>query len=84
MVLEMLALPSAGLESARAALCGGPGFCFLRQDGHLTSPSYEYGITFISATYIMQHWSKYFHIETIALGGIHDFQDIVLMRRRAN
>jgi SAM-dependent methyltransferase len=80
-VLEMLATPLSTLNDAQAALRGTPGFFFARQEGHLTSAVYEYGIAFISEMYIRQHWLKYFDLETIALGGIHDFQDIVVLRR---
>ena len=83
-VLQMLAMPSGGLNAARAALRGGQGFCFQRQNGHLTSKAYEYGITFISQAYIEQKWSEYFDLEKVAIGGIHDFQDIAVLRRRAN
>jgi SAM-dependent methyltransferase len=81
-ILEMLAMPSGALEAAGAALRGGSGFFFVRQDGHLTSSAYEYGITFISKAYIEQHWSRYFELEKVAAGAIHDFQDIVVLRRR--
>jgi SAM-dependent methyltransferase len=83
-VFEMLAIPRRGLDAAGRALRGGSGFCFLKQNGHLTSNDYEYGITFISEAYIKQRWSEYFDLETIAIGGIHDFQDIAVLRRRAN
>jgi SAM-dependent methyltransferase len=83
-VLKMLAMPTGGLDAARAALRGGSGFCFLRQRGHLTSNAYEYGITFISDTYIKQRWLEFFELETVAAGGIHNFQDIAVLRRRAN
>jgi hypothetical protein len=76
-------MPTEGLDAARAALRGGTGFCFVRQNGHLTSDAYEYGITFISEAYIKQRWSEYFDLETVSVGGIHDFQDIVVLRRRA-
>jgi SAM-dependent methyltransferase len=83
-VLEMLAMPPSAPNDARAALRDPPGFFFVRQEGHLTSATYEYGIAFISETYIQQCWLKYFDLENIALGGIHDFQDIVVLRRRAD
>ena len=83
-ILQMLAMPAGGLDAARAALSGRPGFCFLRQQGHLTSNDYEYGITFISEDYIKQRWSAYFDLEKIAVGAIHNFQDIVVLRRRAD
>jgi SAM-dependent methyltransferase len=83
-VLEMLATPPSALNDACAALSAPPGFFFVRQEGHLTSAAYEYGIAFISETYIKQCWTKYFDLEDISLGGIHDFQDIVVLRRRAD
>jgi SAM-dependent methyltransferase len=82
-VLQMLMIPPGGLDAARAALRGGSGFFFMRQEGHLTSKAYEYGITLISAAYIEQRWSAFFDLKTVAAGGIHDFQDIVVLRRPA-
>jgi ubiquinone/menaquinone biosynthesis C-methylase UbiE len=58
------------------------GFNFILQQGHLTSNSYEYGITFISRNYIEREWSKYFEVVQIFSGAIHDFQDIVLLKAR--
>ena len=81
-IAEMLALPEGGLVTARAAFDGGHGFCFLLQHGHLTSKDYDYGVAFISEAYIARNWSKYFEVEDIARGAIHDFQDIVVLRRR--
>ena len=81
-VATMLALPKGGLATARAAFDTGPGFCFLRQHGHLTSSRYEYGVTFISEAYITRNWSRYFELQDIVRGAIHDFQDIVVLRRR--
>jgi len=81
-IATMLALPKGGLAAARAAFDGGPGFCFLRQHGSLTSRRYEYGVTFISEAYIARNWSRYFELQDIVRGAIHDFQDIVVLRRR--
>jgi len=83
MVLQMLNLPPGGLDIAHAALRGGSGFFFVRKEGHLTSNAYEYGIAFISEAYIKHRWSEYFDLEAVAVGGIHDFQDIVVLRRPA-
>jgi len=83
-ILNMLSLPVGGLNLARDSLRSEKsGFCFLRQQGHLTSNEYEYGATFISESYISEHWSKYFELEKVVTGGIHDFQDVVVLRRRA-
>ncbi|MGH8136476.1 MAG: methyltransferase domain-containing protein, partial [Steroidobacteraceae bacterium] len=81
-IATMLALPKGGLAKARAAFDAGPGFCFLPQLGHLTSSRYEYGVTFISEAYIARNWSRYFELQDIVRGAIHDFQDIVVLRRR--
>jgi hypothetical protein len=81
-IATMLALPKGGLAAARAAFDGGPGFCFLCQHGSLTSRRYKYGVTFISEAYIARNWSRYFELQDIVRGAIHDFQDIVVLRRR--
>jgi SAM-dependent methyltransferase len=80
-VLQMLSIPPDELERAREAFERGNGFRFVRQEGHLTSEAYEYGITFISPAYIAQRWSPYFEFERVVPGAIHDFQDIVVLRR---
>jgi SAM-dependent methyltransferase len=81
-IADMLAMPEGGLVMARAAFDTGEGFCFLLQHGHLTSKDYEYGVTFISEAYIARNWSKYFEVQGIVRGAIHDFQDIVVLKRR--
>jgi SAM-dependent methyltransferase len=80
-VFQMLSMPREELVKAREAFDRGNGFCFVRQEGHLTSEAYEYGNTFISTAYIWQRWSQYFEIERVVPGAIHDFQDIVVLRR---
>jgi SAM-dependent methyltransferase len=60
------------------------GFQFIRQwRGHLNNLFYAYGITFISASYIRDVWSRYFDVVDIRSGAIHDFQDIVVLKARA-
>lgn len=61
---------------------GGRGYVFVRQDGHLTSADYEYGITFVSAAYVRAEWSRWFEVVTIGAGALHDFQDVVVLRAR--
>jgi SAM-dependent methyltransferase len=80
-VLRMLAMRPDELARARDALDHGNGFRFVRQQGHLTSETYEYGMTFISPSYIARRWSQYFEIEKVVPGAIGDFQDIVVLRR---
>ena len=72
-VLQMLAMPPDALIRARDALDHGKGFCFVRQQGHLTSETYEYGMTFISPSYIARRWSQYFEIERVVPGAISNF-----------
>jgi len=45
----------------------------------LLSEPYEYGITFIPENYLRKHWSNWFNIIEYKHGGIHDFQDIVVL-----
>lgn len=80
MIFDMLCVPSGGVERAVIELSAG-GYYFIEQNGHLTSEQYRYGITFISDTYIRKNWSTLFSVEKIVCGGIHDFQDIVVLRR---
>jgi hypothetical protein len=35
-----------------------------------------------SEVYITRNWSRYFELQDIVRGAIHDFQDIVVLRRR--
>jgi SAM-dependent methyltransferase len=81
-ILELLGVPFEAIERARAALDHGPGFFFIRQAGHLTSSEYDYGVTFVGRNWIDAVWTKWFDIVAYAEGAIHDFQDIVVMRRR--
>jgi SAM-dependent methyltransferase len=83
-VLAMLSIPPDELARGRDAFDRGNGFRFVQQQCHLNSEAYQYGITFISPAYIAERWSRYFEIERVALGAIHDFQDIVVLRRAAD
>lgn len=72
-------------------------YAFILQQGHLTtlgpdgslatdkviSAPFEYGITFIPEAYVREHWSKWFEIIDYRVGAVHDFQDLVVLRRRA-
>lgn len=51
-----------------------------QQNSHLTSEKYQYGISFIPASYIRKHWSKWFEILKIVPGSIHDWQDIIVLK----
>jgi glycosyltransferase involved in cell wall biosynthesis/SAM-dependent methyltransferase len=81
-VLELLGIGPNHLHRARAALLDGPGFHFVRQAGHLTTDDYEYGIAFVARRWIDDVWSTWYDVLRVVRGGIHDFQDIVVLRRR--
>jgi ubiquinone/menaquinone biosynthesis C-methylase UbiE len=80
-VLELLGIGPNHLHQARAALSHGSGFHFVRQAGHLTTDDYEYGVTFVSRKWIDAVWSKWYDVLMVVPGGIHDFQDVVVLRR---
>ncbi|KRE07474.1 hypothetical protein ASE63_22505 [Bosea sp. Root381] len=77
-IFEMLSIPRAKLEGARSAM---PGFSFILQQGHLTSDAYEYGISFTGEQYVHTEWAKRFQVNRVVSGAIHDFQDIVVLKR---
>ncbi|UJX45057.1 class I SAM-dependent methyltransferase [Xanthobacter sp. YC-JY1] len=81
-IFEMLAIPEPELAAARPSMGGGHGYVFIRQDGHLTSAAYDYGITFVSAAYVRAHWSRWFDVVKVGAGALHDFQDVVVLRAR--
>jgi SAM-dependent methyltransferase len=81
-IFEMLAIPRCDLENAATGMGEGRHNFALQPTGHLTSDDYNYGITFIPETYVRLVWSKYFEVVNIVRGGIHDFQDIVICRKR--
>ena len=80
-IFAMLDIPSANLQKASAAMTEGKHH-FVLQSGHLTTDEFKYGITFIPSSYVRRRWSEYFEIVDIVSGGIHDFQDIVVCRKR--
>ncbi|MCI0600105.1 MAG: methyltransferase domain-containing protein [Beijerinckiaceae bacterium] len=82
LIAAKLELPEGGLSLARAAFDRGAGFYFVPLHCHLSSIRYQYGSTFISEAYIAKNWAGYFEIENIVRGAIHDFQDLVVLRRR--
>lgn len=82
-ILDLLGIPEEALQAADAALAHGAGFHFTRQAGHLTSADYDYGVTFVNRRWIDAVWTKWFDIELYVEAAIHDFQDIVVLRRRS-
>lgn len=81
-IRTMMAISPSELNKARKRLESGKGFYFGILNGHLTSRTYAYGNTFIGASYIMQRWSSRFRVVSLWAGGVHDFQDIVVLQRR--
>lgn len=80
-IAAMIAIPAPELEAARASFETGSGFHFSLQDGHLTTSEHQYGATFISARYVDEVWGRQFELVEIRRAAIHDFQDIVVLRR---
>jgi SAM-dependent methyltransferase len=79
-ILKMLEISKDSVKLSVAKLAS-TGFSFVPQ-GYWTSDSYDYGMTFIGENYVRTKWSMLFSVEGITFGGIHDFQDIVLLRRQ--
>jgi SAM-dependent methyltransferase len=80
-IRQMLAVDRDLFESARSRFERNE-HAFIRQQGHLTTDDFQYGITFLSHAYIARHWSKWFSVENQRSGAIHDFQDIIVLRTR--
>jgi SAM-dependent methyltransferase len=81
-IFEMLAIPRDDLENAVTGMSEERHNFIIQPTGHLTSVDYSYGITFIPESYVRRVWSNYFEVINIVSGGIHDFQDIVICRKR--
>ncbi|MFG1303918.1 class I SAM-dependent methyltransferase [Xanthobacter autotrophicus] len=81
-IFAMLDIPADALDAAAGSLHGGRGYAFIRQNGHLTSAAYDYGITFVSQDYVRSEWAKRFEVAAIGAGALHDFQDVVILRAR--
>lgn len=81
-IFEMLGITSAELKRAAFSVNEGRHSFILQPNGHLTTDSYQYGITFIPEGYVRSVWTEYFDVEAIAVGAIYDFQDIVVCRKR--
>jgi len=91
-ITSRLDMPDELFEQARGKF-ERDELAFVLQHGHLTtvidggaiagkliSDPFEYGITFMSEAYVRAHWSQWFEIVDYRSGGIHDFQDIVVLR----
>ncbi len=59
------------LERATDALLGSK---------KMVEEPFEYGITFVPEDYLRSHWGQWFEVVDYRYGGIHDFQDIVVLK----
>lgn len=59
-IFHLPSVPRDALANAVSEL-GKGGYFFIKQNGHLTSDKYEYGITFISDVYIKERWKLPFY-----------------------
>lgn len=80
-VQEMLTLSCSELERLQLVFEKGSGFHFVRQMGHLTTGRYDYGMSFISSAYVRRCWPALLGLVEIHPGALHDFQDVVLIRK---
>ena len=81
-IYQMLDMDAARFSAAVREFEAGQ-HAFIAQQGHLTSDRFQYGITFLPAPYVRQHWGTYFNVDRIVSGGIHDFQDVVVLDQPA-
>lgn len=91
-IFDMISVPQEAFDSAVEAYERGR-YAFILQQGHLTrnpedsksqsilADAYEYGITFIPRPYLRDHWTRDFRLREIVDGGLHGFQDIVVLER---
>ncbi|WP_116611783.1 class I SAM-dependent methyltransferase [Paraburkholderia unamae] len=81
-MFSLVGIPAEALPDASSRMDGGQ-YAFIRQGaGHPTESDYDYGITFIPTTYVLDKWNRHFEIVEIVPGAIHDWQDIVVCRKR--
>jgi hypothetical protein len=80
-IRKLMSVTRSDLAKARATLEQGSGFHFFWQKSHLTSAAYDYGMTFISETYIRKVWGRHFSVVEVRRGALHEFQDIVVLER---
>lgn len=81
-IFEMIAVTDNQLSYARKRMADNLYSFLVQEAGHLTTDDYKYGITFIPKNYLHKEWGKYFEIVDIVDGAIHDFQSIVVCRKK--
>jgi SAM-dependent methyltransferase len=77
---EMLALSTAQIAAAHAALTTGGGFHFIQQS-HPALRRYRYGTTFVNERFARKACGALFDVVGLTPGAIHDFQDVLVLRR---
>lgn len=90
-IRAMLDMDDRRFEAAQLAFAENR-HAFVLQFGHLTTTQegisdlvedpFEYGITFVPEDYLRSHWGQWFDVVDYRYGGIHDFQDIVVLKPR--
>jgi SAM-dependent methyltransferase len=88
-IRAMLDMDDRKFEDAQRAFAENR-HAFVLQFGHLTTTHegtselvqdpFEYGITFVPEDYLRSHWGQWFDVVDYRYGGIHDFQDIVVLK----
>jgi SAM-dependent methyltransferase len=81
-MFNVIGIPREELTHVAGAMDAGK-YSFVKQNaGHPTESDYEYGITFIPSSYVRAVWGEYFDVMGVVSGAIHDWQDIVVCRKR--
>jgi SAM-dependent methyltransferase len=78
-IWEMIAVDKDRFEDARESFQKGQ-YGFILQHGHLTTDTYDYGISFAPKSYIDARWGELFNVEMHASGALHDWQDVIVLR----
>ncbi len=81
-IYRMIAVDDARFARAQQEFAADR-HAFVAQEGHLTSATFQYGITFLPRGYVHAHWGRYFRVHDIVSGGLHDFQDVVVLEKPA-
>ncbi|MFO1311871.1 MAG: glycosyltransferase [Burkholderiales bacterium] len=81
-IYRMIAVDDARFATAQREFAANQ-HAFVPQEGHLTSATFQYGITFLPRRYVHDHWGRHFRVHDIVSGGLHDFQDVVVLEKPA-
>lgn len=70
------------LQYGHLTTAGSDGHPAHGSDAQIVFEPFEYGIAFVSESYVRSHWGRWFEITDYRQGAIHAFQDIVVLRPR--